>query len=226
MPPVARGVSCRSACGSGRGGRSRRQLAEAMERLGRHVEPPAYLNQGCTFAQQGSHRVAPFVQQPLFHAAALAAPERHTVRTPRRQGLLRPHRDQAALDLGNQSEGEAEHLAVDAVVEGVTLLRAEEPDVAPQALLHDRHDLGQRPAQPRELGDDERVAPPQAFEYAAELAFAVALPAAGRLGDPAVDRQTVPLGETADLFPLIADVLLLRADSHVGYCHKRDFMRR
>lgn len=51
-------------------------LAEAMERLGRHVEPPAYLNQGCTFAQQGSHRVAPFVQQPLFHAAALAAPER------------------------------------------------------------------------------------------------------------------------------------------------------
>ena len=43
----------------------------------------------------------------------------------------------------------------------------------------------------------------------------------------ACDKRTRDqLGETADLFPLIADVLLLRADSHVGYCPKRGFMRR
>lgn len=61
-------------------------------------------------------------EEIVFRAAALAAAENHTFGTTQGQGLLGAHRYQVALDFGHEAEGEAQHLAVDAVVEHVALL--------------------------------------------------------------------------------------------------------
>ena len=62
-----------------------------------------------------------------------------------------------ALDLGDQPEGETQHLAVDRVVERVALFGRVEIDLLLEAFTHDRHNVGERSAQTRDLGDDQRI---------------------------------------------------------------------
>ena len=85
-------------------------------------------------------------QHVVLGIGPFSASEHHALGTAQRQSLLRPHRDQIALDLGHQSEGKTQHLAVDRIVEGVSLLGREEVDPFLEALAHDRHHIGQRPA--------------------------------------------------------------------------------
>ena len=74
------------------------------------------------------------LQNPEFGTAALAAAKHHSVGLSEREGLLGPHRYQIALNLRHQPESETEDLAVDAVIESVSLLGSIDPYFFLQAM--------------------------------------------------------------------------------------------
>ena len=88
--------------------------------------------------------------RPSFRPEALA-------RARPSRGALR---DQVALDLGEQREQRRHDLRLDVLLalDPDVLLQRHEGDAAFGQRVKDGHDLPQRPAEPRELADDEAVA--------------------------------------------------------------------
>lgn len=84
-----------------------------------------------------------------FHlgVAALTASELHAPLAAQGQGFARAHGDEVALDLGDQPECEAEHLAVERVVERIAVLGAVEAYLLFEQPAYDSHNLGERAAQ-------------------------------------------------------------------------------
>lgn len=192
-----------------------------MERIARDAERLADRRNGIPLAEPPENLLPVFAQDALLHAASLAPAQHNPFAAAQGERLLGAHRDQVAFDFGHQPECETEHLAVDAVVEGIAVFGAVEDDLPPQAQPHDGHDLGERAAQPRELRDHERVARPQPAHQHAQLAVALVLAAAHRFGHPAVDGESPALGEAADFILLVFEVLFFRTDPKVCYNHNR-----
>ena len=80
-------------------------------------------------------------------------------------------------------------------------------------MAHDGHDLGQRAAQTRQLGNNERITALHAAEQGAEFALTAALAAAHDLRQPTVDGQVVQRGETLNLLLLVSQMLLPGTDA-------------
>ena len=129
-----------------------------------------------------------------------------------RQRLAGAHGDQVALDFGHEPEREAEHLAVDRVVEGVLLLGGVQVDSALEAFAHDSHDVGERPAQAGYFRHDQRVSPLHALQQPSELAVLLFRLAADYLGHPVGYHQLPAFGETSDFVLLIGQILFARTD--------------
>lgn len=197
-------------------------IAKPAEGGARDAVPGAEVGEGHPVVEQPDDLAAVVDQSSELGAAALAASERDTLLASERQRLAGAHGDEVAFDFGHQSEGEAENLAVDGVVEGVPVLGAVEMHLLFEQPADERHDVCQRAAQAGEFGDDERVAAAEAFDECAQLAFASLRAAAGDLGDPAVDAQAAARGEALDLVSLIGQRLPLGADPQIGYNHNAD----
>lgn len=189
-------------------GREALPLGEGIPRKGIAAADLAHRTVGI---QHADDLVSVVDQYIIFGVAALAPSENLPFGLAQGQRLLGPHRNQVALDLRDEPEGETEHLAVDAVVEDVALLGRVEVDLLLQAFSHDGHDVGQRPAQARYLRNDQRIARFQSLEQCAQFAVALLLAAAYDLRNPVVDRQIPALGEPADLVLLIGKMLFARA---------------
>ena len=111
----------------------------------------------------------------IFCTTTLAATEHHSFGLSQRQRLAGTHRDQVAFDLGHQSECKAQNLAVDRIVECISLLGRVKIDSFLQTFAHDRHHIRKGAAQPRDLGDDERIAPFHAPQQRSQFTIPFAL---------------------------------------------------
>lgn len=132
---------------------------ELGERVPRHAKMPAYFRHRPVFVEHTDNGSEVLRQNPALGITSRFPPQRHASRLPQGKRLAGTQGDKVALYLRHQPEGEAKHLAVDGIVERISLLRGVKPDAFLQAKPHDAHDVGQRAAQARHLGHDERVAP-------------------------------------------------------------------
>ena len=123
------------------------------------------------------------------------------------------------FDFRHQSEGEAEHFAVDGIVERIPLFGRVEVDALLQTLAHDGHNVRQRPAQARHLRDNERIAVFHALQQTAELAVAAFFLAADDFRYPMADEKISTVGETPDFILLVSQVLFAGTNSQIAYDH-------
>lgn len=186
--------------------------AEAVERIARKLVAAADLRHRAVFVEHADHCQTVLGQHVELRETPLAAPQHNPLGLAARQGLLGAHRYQVALDLGHQSERETQHLAVDRIVECVSLLGRVEVDLLLQAPPHDRHDVGECPAQPRNLGHDQRIAPFHPPEQRSQLAVTFARLAAHDLRNPHIHFPIPVLRKTPDLILLVGRMLSLRTN--------------
>ena len=83
------------------------------------------------------------LQKLHLHVAALAAAHVLAFGFAKGHRLARALGDKFMLDLGGQSECEAQHLAVDAVVEDIAVFGAVNLDLVIDAVFHDLHNFMQ-----------------------------------------------------------------------------------
>ncbi len=133
--------------------------------------------------------------------------------------LFGSERDEVVLDLGDESEGEGQHLAVDVVVEGVSVFGAVDGDLFLHAGVQDRHDVEECSAEPGEFGDDERVALFEPSDECTEPSFGTFRFPADNFGDPFVDGDPSFFGEFRDFELLIFEMLFFGADSQISDNH-------
>ena len=167
---------------------------------------------GAVFVQHFDHGGPVFDEHLQFGVASLFPSQDHAFGPTQRQRLAGAHGDQVALDFGHEPEREAEHLAVDRVVEGVLLLGGVQVDSALEAFAHDSHDVGERPAQAGYFRHDQRVSPLHALQQPSEFAVLLFRLAADYLGHPVGYHQLPAFGETSDFVLLIGQILFARTD--------------
>ena len=186
---------------------------ELGKRIPRQVVTPADLPDGFSLAKHFDD-VEPVLDQHIhFRITSRTTPQHHALGLTQRQRLARTHGDQVTLDFGNQSERKAQHLAVDRVVEGVLLLGGVEFDPLPQALSHDGHQIGHRPAQARHLGDDQRIATLHAPQQIAQTPLLLSFFTTDDFVDPDIHLEIPAFGKTTDFILLIGKVLFASAHS-------------
>ena len=96
-----------------------------------------------------------FLETPSsLHISRFSSPENDALAPFYGEGFFRPHRYEIPFYLGHKTEGEAEYLAVDAVIEAVALLHRVEPYVFLQAFAHYLHYLCKGATQPGYLAYD------------------------------------------------------------------------
>lgn len=188
-------------------------LAEPVERVARDPVFFAHFVDGRPFFKLLDDDATVLLQYLHLRTAALAPSEFHPLRLAQSQCFTRTHGNEIALNLRHQTEGETQNLAVDGVVELMSLLDAVKTDVLPQTPSHDFHDVGERAAQPRNLGDDERVTLFHPVQQITQLAVVAVLASTDDFRHPLVDIQLFATGETQDLLPLVVEVLLPCTDS-------------
>lgn len=130
-----------------------------------------------------------FNQYVQFGITSVTASQDHPLGTPQRQCLARPHRNKIALNLRDESESEAQHLAVDRIVERIALLGRIKVDSPLQAFAHNRHNVRKRSAQARNLRHDQRIVLFKTAQQAAELAVSLALLATDDFRHPMIDNK-------------------------------------
>lgn len=194
-------------------------VAELGERVPRDVETSAYIGHR-TVSFQHADNDAPVLDKHIrLGVAAFLASEYGSFGFSQSESFFRPQRNQVVLYLRYKPEGEAEHLAVDGVVERVAFLGRVQVNALFQTLAHDGHDVGQCPAQPRHFRHDQRVTAFHALEQPAELAVSPLFLAADNFRHPMIDTKISTVGETPDFVLLVSQMLFARANSQITYYH-------
>ena len=97
-------------------------------------------------------------QESEFGICAFLSAQRYSLLASEGQRLFRAQGDEVSFEFGDESECEAEHFAVDGIVEGIMILGAVEMHLSFEQFADDGHDVRERAAQTRQLGYDERIA--------------------------------------------------------------------
>lgn len=192
---------------------------ELGERVPGKVVAPANVADGFPLVKHADDGRPILNQNIHFRVAARTTSQYHTLGLAQGQSLARTHGDQIAFDLGNQPESETQHLAVDRIIERVLFLGRVKANSLAEALPHNTHQVGHRPAQPRHLGDDQRIAPFHTPQQIAQPPVLLPLFSADDLIDPGIDPEIPALGETPDFILLIGEVLLASAHPQITYNH-------
>lgn len=109
---------------------------EFGKRIPRKAEMSANIADGLSPVEHCDNGLPIFNQYVQFGITSVTASQDHPLGTPQRQCLARPHRNKIALNLRDESESEAQHLAVDRIVERIALLGRIKVDSPLQAFAH------------------------------------------------------------------------------------------
>ncbi len=99
-------------------------FAEAVEGVARHAVFAADGRYAVSSVQHADDLAAVVDELLEFGVAAFAASQNDALFAPQGQRFARAHGNKVAFDLGHEAEGEAEHLAVDRVVENAVVFGA------------------------------------------------------------------------------------------------------
>ena len=123
-----------------------------------HVEFAADVGDGFAFPHEGQDFIL-FGEENLNLRALTRTPsELDAGGFSDGESLLGPHGDQAAFDVGGETEGEAKYLTINGIVERVAFFYGVEFHAGFQAMPHYFHDFDQCPAQSGDFRDDDGVA--------------------------------------------------------------------
>ena len=186
---------------------------EFGKRIPRKAEMSANIADGLSPVEHCDNGLPIFNQYVQFGITSVTASQDHPLGTPQRQCLARPHRNKIALNLRDESESEAQHLAVDRIVERIALLGRIKVDSPLQAFAHNRHNVRKRSAQAGNLRHDQRIVLFKTAQQAAELAVSLALLATDDFRHPMIDNKLSAFGEAPDLILLVGKMLFSRADA-------------
>ena len=154
-----------------------------------------------------------------FGCDAFGAAKVDTVGAAGGQGFFGAHGNEVALDLCYQTEGEAEDLAVDAVVELVFLFGGVYIDALLDADAHDFHDVSEGTTKARNLCNYQGIPSSEMPEHPAEFPQPHITLTAHHLCYPFIYRPAIYRCESLDFVLLIFNMLFFSADSYVTDNH-------
>lgn len=123
------------------------------------------------------------------------AAEGDAVGAAQRKGLLGALGDEVALDLGGETKGKSEYLALDVIAEAVVVLNGPHAALLGHADVEYLHYHEEVSAEAGELGADDEVVGCYVVEELAELALGVAFGAADGFFNPSIDGEVLRLAK-------------------------------
>lgn len=154
-------------------------------------------------------------------ATSLRSAEHHTLGSPPCEGFAGALTDEVALDLGRQTEGKGQHLALNVVAQTIVVFDRPHATLLRHAEVENLHNHKEVAPQARELTANDGVAGHHAAEQSAEGATRVGRRAADGFFDPTVDVHTVGVAKAVDLIALVFDGLLVAAHADIAVNHRK-----
>ena len=181
------------------------------------------LSLGYALGQEGGNEAALGIEFVFLGrgASSLRPAEHHALGPPPREGFAGALTDEVALNLGRQSEGKGQHLALNVVAQTIVVFDRPHAALLRHAEIENLHNHKEVAPQARKLAADDGVAGHHPTEQSAEGAARVGGRAADGLFDPTVDVQTVGVAKAVDLIALVFDGLLVAAHANIAVNHRK-----
>ena len=191
----------------------------AIPRIFGHFEPAADRPHRVSGFQHAENFRFVILENLLFGTTSYRSAKHDPFGLAESQRLLGAQGDEVAFNFSNQSEGEAENLAVDGVIESVSFLDSIDVDAFLETTAHYGHDIREVPAEARDFGNNQSIPSFHPGNQASKLAATINLPAAYYLRNPSVYKHSAFLCIACNLILLILRVLLSSTHPDITYNH-------